>query len=440
MLEDSRFRQVSIAVGVAGTLMAVTAFGVAPLTTAELPPGETLQETVALSLPTPIGVNRFVQADRVRRGDTLASLLGRLGAIDATFQQFVTRDAVARKVLDLRPGRTVLVELDDIGRVMRLSYRLDGLEDEDGVATRDAMRIVVQREGDRFVASEEAAELERATEVRTAQIQGSFFAAADAAGIPDAVSSQIADIFGDSVNFDQDLRRGDRLKVIYETLREADSFDAPAPGRVLAAEIVVGGKRYSAVRFERDGDAHASGEYFGYDGKSLRKAFLRSPLEFNRVSSAFTESRFHPVLKDWRAHKGVDFAAPNGTKVRSVGDGTVEFVGQQRGYGNVVFVHHDDRHTTVYAHLSRFPEGLKVGDRVAQGDVIGFVGQTGWATGPHLHYEFRINGEQADPLNNVAIASGTPLTGIERRKFGEVAYNLRERMARLETLRTAQFE
>lgn len=204
--------------------------------------------------------------------------------------------------------------------------------------------------------------------------------------------------------------------------------------------MLVRGKRLTAARFERGTADGSHGEYFGFDGRSLAKAFLRNPLEYTRVTSGFTESRLHPVLRDWRAHKGVDFAAPVGTKVRTVGDGKIEFVGQQRGYGNVVFVRHDDKHSTVYAHLSDFAEDLKEGQRVAQGDVVGFVGQTGWATGPHLHYEFRINGEQADPLNNVAVSSGQPLDATERKRFAEIVGGYRERIARLETLRSARFE
>ncbi len=221
-------------------------------------------------------------------------------------------------------------------------------------------------------------------------IRSSLFAATDDADIPDAVAVQIAEIFSGDIDFHRSLRKGDRFSVVYEVL-EADG-EPLRTGRVLSAEFVNNGKSYQAMWFQEPG---SKGGYYTLDGNSLRRAYLTSPMEFSRVTSGF-KMRFHPILQKWRAHLGVDYAAPTGTSVRSVGDGVVAFAGVQNGFGNVVILRHANHHETVYAHLSRI--GVRAGQRVSQGDHIGAVGATGWATGPHLHFEFRVNGVHQNPL------------------------------------------
>jgi murein DD-endopeptidase MepM/ murein hydrolase activator NlpD len=228
-------------------------------------------------------------------------------------------------------------------------------------------------------------------------IQTSLFAATDEARIPDAVAIQIAEMFSSDIDFRRALRKGDRFNVVFEAL-EADG-EPLRTGRVLSAEFVNAGKAYQAMWFQPPGQdaqgiAHKGG-YYTLDGKSLRRAYLGSPLEFTRISSGFS-MRFHPILQKWRAHLGTDFAAPTGTAARTVGDGVVSFAGSQNGYGNVVFIKHRNGHETVYAHLSKI--NVRVGQSVGQGTTIGLVGATGWATGPHLHFEFRVNGVQRDPM------------------------------------------
>jgi murein DD-endopeptidase MepM/ murein hydrolase activator NlpD len=341
-----------------------------------------------------------------------------------------------RKALQMRPGRTVQAEVDSLGRVLRFSYRLGGLEDDSSAEElKPLKRIQVLRDGDRFSALEEQIPLERSVETRSVEIRSSLFAATDAAGIPEAVAIKVADVFAGDIDFTRDLRKGDRLRVVYETVREAGSFDSPSASRVVAIELVNDGKRYDAFWLEREG----RGEYFTFDGRSLKKAFLRNPLEFSRITSGFTESRLHPVFRDWRAHKGVDFAAPVGTRVRAASDGTVEFVGQQRGYGNMVVLRHRNNYSTVYAHLNGFAEGMKVGARIGQGDLVGTVGQTGWATGPHLHYEIKINGDQVNPLT-VALPEGKVLDGADRKRLAASVAQMREALARVDTLRVARFQ
>jgi murein DD-endopeptidase MepM/ murein hydrolase activator NlpD len=216
---------------------------------------------------------------------------------------------------------------------------------------------------------------------------------------------QLADIFGGDIDFHRDLRAGGRFSVLYEMLTlEGRPLRG---GRVLAAEFVNQGKTYRAVRF-------AEG-YYTPSGRNLRKAFLRSPLEFSRVSSGFG-LRMHPFLRSWRAHQGVDYAARTGTRVRAVSDGVVQFAGRNGGYGNVVVLRHQGPYSTLYAHLNGFARGIRAGARVAQGDPIGSVGQTGWATGPHLHYEFRVAGVARNPLQ-VVLPAAAPLAHHEQDAF-----------------------
>ena len=329
----------------------------------------------------------YSRQERFQRGDTLGSLLERLAVPDADARRLVRLPALRL----LRPGQTVSSEVDAEGGLLRLSY----------VGARDTL-TVVERAGDTFRTQQAAAPLRTETVMRNGVIRVSLYAAADAAGIPDAIAVQIADIFAGDVDFHRELRPGDRFAVIYE-----QHYYAGRPlraGRVLAAEFVNQGRTLRAVHYVT---AQGASGYYAPDGGNLRKAFLRSPLEYSRISSGFGMRR-HPFQRTWRAHTGVDFAAPVGTRVRAAGDGVVEFAGPKPGYGNVVILRHRGQYSTVYAHLSRFFPGVRRGAHVAQGDFIGHVGQTGWATGPHLHYEFRVGGQARNPYS-IAMPAGLPV-------------------------------
>jgi murein DD-endopeptidase MepM/ murein hydrolase activator NlpD len=248
--------------------------------------------------------------------------------------------------------------------------------------------------------------------------------------MPDSIATQMADIFGGDIDFHRDLRRGDHFSVVYEM--HFSHWQPARSGRILAAEFVNNGKAFSAIWYEsKDGQG-----YYTAEGKNIRKAFLRSPLEFSRVTSGFTSSRFHPILQTWRAHKGVDYGAPVGTRVKATGDGIVEFVGKQGGYGNLVILRHQGRFTTHYGHLNGFASGIRKGIRVSQGDIIGYVGKTGWATGPHLHYEFRINEVHQNPLA-VALPSAPPLGQHQMAEFKLHAEPLAYRLDRVRGLNLA---
>ncbi len=435
MLASHRLRQVALLVALVGGLGAVTAFGVAPIADSAVPPAVTITESVAVSLSGSESADSFLQSELIRRGDTLSSVLVRLGANDPEFLRFVAIDPVARKALTLRPGRSVRAELDSLGRVLKFAYRGTGLEDDASAADANT-RLMIRRSNDRLVAVEEVAPIERSTEMRQVEVRSSLFAATDAAGVPESVAVQISEIFGGDIDLQRGVRRGDRLRVVYELLRESDSFDSAVATRVLAAELIVKGKSHQAVWFERKG----RGEYYGFDGKSLKKAYLLNPLEFSRITSGFTEERMHPILRDWRAHKGVDFAAPVGTRVRSAADGVIEFIGQQRGYGNVVILKHAKEQSTLYAHLQDFADGLKLGSKVDQGDIIGTVGMTGWSTGPHLHYELRVAGEHVDPMSVAVMPDVRTLDATDRGNFSASIADFRHRFALLNTVRTASFQ
>jgi murein DD-endopeptidase MepM/ murein hydrolase activator NlpD len=338
-------------------------------------------------LPAPLS---YIREERFQRGETLPGLLARLGVGEAE----VPRLARLRALQQLRSGMLVRAEVTPEGAPRTLRF----------LTSRDAMMQIVA-DGDAYRAVEYPAPLEARVSMKSGVIRSSLFAATDLAGIPDAVGMQIADIFAGDVDFYRDLRKGDRFAVVYE---EQHLAGIPVhTGRVLAAEFTNQGKTYRAVYFGRG--------YYTPEGKNLRKAFLRSPLEFSRISSGFG-MRKHPLHKNWSAHKGIDYAAPAGTRVRAVGDGMVEFAGVKGGYGNVVILHHHGQYTTTYAHLSRLAPGVKRGGHVAQSDIIGFVGQTGWATGPHLHYEFRVAGEARNPFS-LAMPSALPVAAQELPAF-----------------------
>jgi murein DD-endopeptidase MepM/ murein hydrolase activator NlpD len=387
-------------------------------------------ESFGPALPMP---SRFLQTERIRRGETLASLLSRLGANDQEFMAFVKKDSVAKRIMQLQTGRMVQAEIDEQGRVLKFNYRLAPTQAKPGALTIVATKVAVVRNDDKLVATQTNINIEKRIETRSAEVQTTFFAATDAAGIPDSIVIRLADILGTEVDFQRDIRKGDKLRVVYEALTEEGGLDAPIAGRILAVELTTRGKKLEAVWFDK------TREYFNFGGRSLNKAFLRNPLEFTRVSSGFTDSRLHPVFKDWRAHKGVDFSAPLGTKVKASGSGVVDFVGRQGGYGNVVIIKHQNKITTLYAHLNAFEDGIRVGQKINQGDILGEVGRTGWATGTHLHYEFRIDGAPTDPLSSdLPIASTLSLP--ERKQLVELTQSMKGQLDKVGVQKHARFE
>ena len=412
-------------VGVVGVSLfsMVAAFGTvndAPLT--DIPRQQVVERLALPSLDaTADNGQGFLREERVQRGDTVMGLLQRLGVDDPAAVSFLKGNASAHSLFrQLSPGKNVTARTGPQGELQMLVFPLNGGKDQ---------ALVVERGADRFSASEQALPLETQVVMKSAEIRFSLFGATDAAGIPDSVATQLADIFGGDIDFHRDLRKGDRFAVIYESVNYLGR--AVRTGRILAAEFVNNGKTYRAAWFADPAGGENSSGYYTADGKNIRKAFLRSPLEFSRITSGFTFARFHPVLQQWRAHKGIDYGAPVGTRVKATGNGVVEYVGVQGGYGKVVVLRHQSSYTTLYGHLSGFAPGLRKGNRVSQGDVIGFVGATGLATGPHLHYEFRVSGVHQNPLA-MALPTALPLTPRQLALFRE---GTEAQLARLDLIR-----
>lgn len=367
----------------------------------------------------------FIREEKVQRGDTLGALLLRLGVDDDEANQFIKADTVARKLLQVRPGKAVRVQTNDEGELEWLqTTMLDS-------ADKPARNIVVSRDASgKLVSADSAAKLERRVEMRSGAIRSSLFAATDEANIPDNIATQIVSMFETNIDF-RHLQRGDHFNIVYESFWQ--NGELVKNGRVLAGEFSNAGKLYQSVWFD---EAGGQGGYYGFDGKSLKKAFLRSPLEFTRVSSGFS-MRLHPISGQWKAHKGVDFAAVSGTPIRASGDGVVESASHSGGYGNLVVLKHWSNYSTAYAHMSRFAAGIRKGSKVSQGEVIGYVGTTGWSTGPHLHYEFRVNNEARDPMS-VSVPNAPPLAANDMSRFKTVADDMSHRFTLLRPERQAE--
>lgn len=421
-------RRVLLGVGTVLLGTGVTAFGIAPMApdAADLPVHQVIEAldmpAVNLNEMAPVAMTLF-RSDQVRRDDTAQSLALRLGLRDSAAEDFLRKDPTARQLFTGRAGKLVSVETTDRHELKRLTARW--LPD-DG---RQFERLIVEAGPQGYSARIETAELTNSTRLASGVIRSSLFAATDDIGLPDSVAVQLAEIFSTDIDFRRNLRQGDRFSVVYESL-EADGESMRA-GRVLSAEFVNNGRHYEAVWFE---DPAQKGAYFGFDGQSSRKSYLGSPLTFSRVSSGYG-MRFHPISGKQKAHLGVDYAAPIGTPVRTIGDGTVTFAGWQRGYGNVIEISHRNSQSTKYAHLSRID--VRRGQRVDQGDTIGAVGTTGASTGPHLHLEFIDHGQHRDPLAIARESESIPVNPALRARFNAVAQVQRQELDAASTIQQA---
>ncbi len=388
------------------------AFGIAPqsltgnITTATVIEEIALPESIDLTIAA--ADTHFWYKDRVRRDDTLNNLLSRLNVNNQAAINFIRNDSVASAMANaLKPGHDIEAQSDSDGNLISLEYQLESDQ-----------FINVKQSATGYIATKITHQLENRPILKSAVIKSSLFAATDDANIPDYIAIQVAEMFESEIDFNSDLRKGDHFNVIYE-----GSYDQGAllkTGDVLSAEFVNNGKTYRAIGYR---DSMNQMHYYTPEGKSLHKSFLRSPLEFTRVSSGFSLGRFHPILQRMKAHKGVDMAAPTGTRIRASGDAIVAFVGQKGGYGNVIMLKHSNGVSTVYGHLSRFTAGLHAGEKVAQGDIIGFVGMSGLATGPHLHYEFLMNGDHRDPMT-VSLPKADPIAARDKVNFDAISHQL----------------
>lgn len=406
-------------------LYVATAFGTAQNTVVFDGKFSEVIEQVSSPVPDQIAPATSIHAREViiQRGDNLTSLLGRTGIDDEEAFEFLRNEKKAQVLSrQLVPGKTFSAQVTHGGSLESLTFHLNG---------EGTNALVVQRAPDGFAASTKALEVTARISLRSATIQHSLFGAADEAGIPDGVAAQLADIFGGDIDFHRDLRKGDKFSVIYETASHLGR--QVGTQRILAAEFINDGRHYRAFWYEPD---NANGGYYTDAGRSVWKAFLRSPLEFSRVTSGFSSARYHPVLRETRAHRGIDYAAPTGTRVKSTGSGVVAFVGSQGGYGKAIMIRHSGNRMTVYGHLSGFASGIRSGSRVSQGEVIGFVGATGLATGPHLHYEFRVDGVHRNPLT-IALPDAAPLPTNQLATFKTIIADMSRQIETIRDLRIA---
>ena len=328
----------------------------------------------------------------VSSGDSLYLIFKRLGLPQRDLALMTGLKPLKKKLARIAPRQEIEFYVDTESRLTRLVHRLDRLRS-----------LHVFREGDAFAFEEVVEPPDVAVATAAGVIDSSLFEAGQQAGLSDSLIMQMAEIFGWDVDFALDIRAGDRFALVFE--EQFKDGEKIGEGPIVAAEFTNRGRRVRAVRYV---DPTGRADYFSPDGRSMRKAFLRTPVDFTRISSRFSFSRRHPILHKMRAHRGVDYAAPRGTAVKASGDGRVVFAGRNGGYGRTIILRHGSVYTTLYAHLSRFSKGIRPGKRVEQGQTIGYVGSTGLATGPHLHYEFRVRGAHRDPLR-VELPQAAPL-------------------------------
>jgi murein DD-endopeptidase MepM/ murein hydrolase activator NlpD len=372
-------------------------------------PVEPGAQSQASADPLPTGPEPDWREVTVRRGDTLSGIFSRL-QLKPNEAYLVSREEDARVLNRLAPGQKLKIAADDDGVLQRLIY------DIDPETVLQVSRIgTTDPAASSFQVSQHTRELQPVVRTASGTIDSSLFLAAQQAGLSDNMTMQLAAIFGWDIDFVLDIRSGDQFRVIYE--EQFLEGRKVRDGDILAAEFINQGHTFRAVRYTTP-DGNSS--YYTPEGANMRKAFLRAPVNFTRISSRFSLGRKHPILNRIRAHKGVDYAAPTGTPVRATGDGKVIFRGWKGGYGKVVMLQHGSKYTTVYGHMSRFARTAKSGSRVKQGQVIGYVGMTGLATGPHLHYEFRVHGVHRNPLT-VALPSAEAIAPAYRDDFKRAA-------------------
>ncbi|MDX3893812.1 M23 family metallopeptidase [Pusillimonas sp.] len=420
-----------------GLFVAAAALAVVkPSSQIDLPAITETSRSLALPSPFPEASAKFsspfIDETRIKPGDTVSALLQRLDVDESGLLAFLTHDKSARSIYKLYPGRTVQAALDEAGQLVWLRYYHTPASSQGGKPLSQWLEVRPDGSGG-FEAAEQSEQAHTHVRVAEGEIESSLFGATDKADIPDSITLQMAEILSSKIDFMRDLRKGDRFRVVYET-HNAQGSDVGS-GRILALQFINRDKSYDAVWFK---PSDASGGYYDFDGRSMRGAFLRSALKFTRVSSTFG-GRKHPIHGTYRNHKGVDYAAPAGTPIHATADGTVSFIGAQRGYGNVVILQHHGKYSTLYAHQRGFAKGLKKGSKVEQGQLIGYVGSTGWATGPHLHYEFRIGNQHVDPLS-VDLPIARTLEGPDRKAFETALAGYKQQIDMLAALQEDQIQ
>lgn len=368
--------------------------------TPEAPTGEPVAETDPLA-----------KSVVVANGDTLSTVFAKVGLSPAVMHAVLASSPDAKQLSRLKIGQTLEIQLTEQGELASLRSKLNSLE-----------TLALEQTPKGYVFKKEQVKPEVSTVYARGEIDSSLFLAAKRAGLSHNLTMDLANVFGYDIDFALDIRKGDSFEVIYE--EKTVEGQRVGTGNILAARFTNRGKTYSAVRYtSKDGTT----SYYNADGTSMRKAFIRTPVDFARISSRFSNGRKHPILNKIRAHKGVDYAAPHGTPIKSAGDGKVLLAGRKGGYGNTVIIQHGQRYRTLYAHMQGFAKGVRNGSTVKQGQIIGYIGTTGLSTGPHLHYEFQVDGVHVDPLG-LKLPMADPIAKSEMPRFMQQSQPLMARM------------
>ncbi len=356
----------------------------------------------------------------VNSGDTLSVLFARAGLGNSLLHSILANNKEARRFTQLNVGQVLSFEFDDKKQLKTISSQLNSLE---------SIHLEKESVDGNFAFRKNVATTKSREKYAQGTIDGALFAATKKADVPYGLALDMANIFGYDIDFAQDLRTGDEFEILYEEKTLDDK--AVGTGNILTARFTNRGKVYTAVRYT---DKSGNTSYYSADGSSLRKAFIRTPVDFARISSRFSNGRKHPILNKIRAHKGVDYAAPRGTPIKAAGDGRITLAGRKGGYGNTVVIKHGQRYQTLYAHMNGFAKGIRSGSNVKQGQIIGYIGTTGLSTGPHLHYEFQVNGVHVDPLSQ-KLPISDPIHASEKQRFTQHSQPL---MAKLDSNKNTQ--
>ena len=347
----------------------------------------------------------------VAEGDTLSTVFDKAGVPPTVMHEVLASSKEAQQLSKLKVGQRLDIELDAQGELTQLSSSLSKLE-----------RIHIERSDSGYVYKKEKLRPDIETAYAYGRIDSSLFLAAKRAGLSHNLTMELANVFGYDIDFALDIRKGDTFEVIYEQKKIAG--ESVGTGNILAARFTNQGKTYTAVRYS---NKQGNSNYYTADGQSMRKAFIRTPVDFARISSRFSNGRKHPILNKIRAHKGVDYAAPRGTPIKSTGDGKIIVAGRKGGYGNTIVIQHGKHYRTLYGHMQGFAKGIRSGAQVKQGQIIGYIGTTGLSTGPHLHYEFQVDGVHVDPLGQ-KLPMADPIAKNEKQRFIQLSKPLMARM------------
>ena len=347
----------------------------------------------------------------VENGDTLSTVFSKVGLSPNTLHEVINSSKEAKQLTRLKVGQELQFQLSEDGQLQSLHSQLSDLES-----------VSLSKTDSGYDFKRELVKPDVHESYAHGVINSSLFVAAKRAGLSHNLTMDLANIFGYDIDFAMDIREGDEFEVIYQNKKVGDK--SVGTGNILSARFTNRGKTYTAVRYT---DKQGNVSYYDADGNSMRKAFIRTPVDFARISSRFSNGRKHPILNKIRAHKGVDYAAPRGTPIKAAGDGKVILAGRKGGYGNTIVLQHGSRYRTLYAHMQGFAKGVRTGGTVKQGQIIGYIGTTGLSTGPHLHYEFQVNGTHVDPLSQ-KLPMSDPIARQEKQRFLQTSKPLMARM------------